>query len=288
MIVDNKDFQEQLNILKEGIDIPQLDPSKIMDSEEFNTFFNGVEVALNDITQNIRVLEDANDYLVKYVNDTIDKKYKDINDKLLNLEKNYSLYQDKNFITYNVELDSSKDILDRTGNAISTVDYVTMQSGTIDLFKNISAVEPYSVDIDKKHWSAVICFSKNAITQNNTKVGTFIIKLLEPITLNIVTCDLINCVGSFTINNSIQEYQFNSYFKPQEVSLIVVTLKSGNPSTESKSVRVNHSKGFMDNDFYGDFSISQNSEKAKEQQMAEIYYKNDVMKYLGENDGRRN
>mgnify|MGYP000418839422 FL=1 len=288
MIVDNKDFQEQLNILKEGIDIPQLDPSKIMDSEEFNIFFNGVEVALNNITQNIRVLEDANDYLVKYVNDTIDKKYKDINDKLLNLEKNYSLYQDKNFITYNVELDSSKDILDRTGNAISTVDYVTMQSGTIDLFKNISAVEPYSVDIDKEHRSAVICFSKNAITQNNTKVGTFIIKLLEPITINIVTCNLINCVGSFTINNSIQEYQFNSYFKPQEVSLIVVTLKSGNPSTESKSVRVNHSKGFMDNDFYGDFSISQNSEKAKEQQMAEIYYKNDVTKYLGENDGRRN
>ena len=78
MIVDNKDFQEQLNILKEGIDILQLDPSKIMDSEEFNTFFNGVEVALNNITQNIRVLEDANDYLVKYVNDTIDKKYKDI------------------------------------------------------------------------------------------------------------------------------------------------------------------------------------------------------------------
>lgn len=288
MIVDNKDFQEQLNILKEGIDIPQLDPSKIMDSEEFNTFFNGVEVALNNITQNIRVLEDANDYLVKYVNDTIDKKYKDINDKLLNLEKNYSLYQDKNFITYNVELDSSKDILDRTGNAISTVDYVTMQSGTIDLFKNISAVEPYSVDIDKEHGSAVICFSKNAITQNNIKVGTFIIKLLEPITINIATCNLINCVGSFTINNSIQEYQFNSYFKPQEVSLIVVTLKSGNPSTESKSVRVNHSKGFMDNDFYGDFSISQNSEKAKEQQMAEIYYKNDVTKYLGENDGRRN
>ena len=274
MIVDNKDFQEQLNILKEGIDIPQLDPSKIMDSEEFNTFFNGVEIALNDITQNIRVLEDANDYLVKYVNDTIDKKYKDINDKLLNLEKNYSLYQDKNFITYNVELDSSKDILDRTGNAISTVDYITMQSGTIDLFKNISAVEPYSVDIDKEHGSAVICFSKNAITQNNTKVGTFIIKLLEPITLNIVTCDLIN--------------QFNSYFKPQEVSLKVITLKSGNPSTEFKSVRVNHSKGFMDNDFYGDFSISQNSEKAKEQQMAEIYYKNDVTKYLGENDGRRN
>ena len=79
MITDNKDFQEQLNILKEGIDIPQLDPSKIMDSEEFNTFFNDVEVALNDITQNIRVLEDANDYLVKYVNDTIDKKYKNIN-----------------------------------------------------------------------------------------------------------------------------------------------------------------------------------------------------------------
>ena len=163
-----------------------------------------------------------------------------------------------------------------------------MQSGTIDLFKNISAVEPYSVDIDKEHGSAVICFSKNAITQNNTKVGTFIIKLLEPITINIVTCNLINCVGSFTINNSIQEYQFNSYFKPQEVSLIVVTLKSGNLSTESKSVRVNHSKGFMDNDFYGDFSISQNSEKTKEQQMAEIYYKNDVTKYLGENDGRRN
>ena len=46
---------------------------------------------------------------------------------------------------------------------------------------------------------------------------------------------------------------------------------------------------FRDNDFYGDFSISQNSEKAKEQQMAEIYYKNDVTKYLGaENDGRRN
>lgn len=285
MITDNKDFQEQLNNLKEGINIPQLDPSKIMDSDEFNTFLNGVEVALNDLTQNIRVLEDANEYLINYVNDIVDKKYKDINDKLLNLEKNYSLYQDKNFITYNVELDNSKKITDRTGNAVSSVDYTTMQSGIVDLFKNVSTTEAYSVDIDKEHGSAVICFSKNTITQNNSKIGTFIIKLLEPITLNIVSCNLVNCVGTFTINNSIQEYHFNKYFKPQEVSLIVITLKSGNPIVESKIVRANNSKGFMDNDFYGDFSIIQNSEKTKEQQMAEIYYKNDVTKYLGENDG---
>lgn len=285
MIVDNKDFQEQLNNLKEGINIPQLDPSKIMDSDEFNTFLNGVEIALNDLTQNIRVLEDANEYLINYINDIVDKKYKDINDKLLNLEKNYSLYQDKNFITYNVELDNSKKITDRTGNAVNSVDYTTMQSGIIDLFKNVSTTEAYSVDIDKEHGSAVICFSKNAITQNNSKIGTFIIKLLEPIALNMVSCNLVNCTGIFTINNSIQEYRFNKYFKPQEVSLIVITLKSGDPIIESKIVKANSSKGFMDNDFYGDFSIIKNSEKAKEQQMAEIYYKNDVTKYLGENDG---
>lgn len=285
MIVDNKDFQEQLNNLKEGINIPQLDPSKIMDSDEFNTFLNGVEIALNDLTQNIRVLEDANEYLINYINDIVDKKYKDINDKLLNLEKNYSLYQDKNFITYNVELDNSKKITDRTGNAVNSIDYTTMQSGIIDLFKNVSTTEAYSVDIDKEHGSAVICFSKNAITQNNSKIGTFIIKLLEPITLNMVSCNLVNCTGTFTINNSIQEYRFNKYFKPQEVSLIVITLKSGDPIIESKIVKANNSKGFMDNDFYGDFSIIKNSEKAKEQQMAEIYYKNDVTKYLGENDG---
>lgn len=285
MIVDNKDFQEQLNNLKEGINIPQLDPSKIMDSDEFNTFLNGVEIALNDLTQNIRVLEDANEYLINYINDIVDKKYKDINDKLLNLEKNYSLYQDKNFITYNVELDNSKKIIDRTGNAVNSVDYTTMQSGIIDLFKNVSTTEAYSVDIDKEHGSAVICFSKNAITQNNSKIGTFIIKLLEPIALNMVSCNLVNCTGTFTINNSIQEYRFNKYFKPQEVSLIVITLKSGDPIVESKIVKANNSKGFMDNDFYGDFSIIKNSEKAKEQQMAEIYYKNDVTKYLGENDG---
>lgn len=285
MIVDNKDFQEQLNNLKEGINIPQLDPSKIMDSDEFNTFLNGVEIALNDLTQNIRVLEDANEYLINYINDIVDKKYKDINDKLLNLEKNYSLYQDKNFITYNVELDNSKKITDRTGNAVNSIDYTTMQSGIIDLFKNVSTTEAYSVDIDKEHGSAVICFSKNAITQNNSKLGTFIIKLLEPITLNVVSCNLVNCTGTFTINNSIQEYRFNKYFKPQEVSLIVITLKSGDPIIESKIVKANNSKGFMDNDFYGDFSIIKNSEKAKEQQMAEIYYKNDVTKYLGENDG---
>lgn len=285
MIVDNKDFQEQLNNLKEGINIPQLDPSKIMDSDEFNTFLNGVEIALNDLTQNIRVLEDANEYLINYINDIVDKKYKDINDKLLNLEKNYSLYQDKNFITYNVELDNSKKITDRTGNAVNSINYTTMQSGIIDLFKNVSTTEAYSVDIDKEHGSAVICFSKNAITQNNSKIGTFIIKLLEPITLNMVSCNLVNCTGTFTINNSIQEYRFNKYFKPQEVSLIVITLKSGDPIIESKIVKANSSKGFMDNDFYGNFSIIKNSEKAKEQQMAEIYYKNDVTKYLGENDG---
>lgn len=285
MIANNKDFQEQLNNLKEGINIPQLDPSKIMDSDEFNTFLNGVEIALNDLTQNIRVLEDANEYLINYINDIVDKKYKDINDKLLNLEKNYSLYQDKNFITYNVELDNSKKITDRTGNAVNSIDYTTMQSGIIDLFKNVSTTEAYSVDIDKEHGSAVICFSKNAITQNNSKLGTFIIKLLEPITLNVVSCNLVNCTGTFTINNSIQEYRFNKYFKPQEVSLIIITLKSGDPIIESKIVKANNSKGFMDNDFYGDFSIIKNSEKAKEQQMAEIYYKNDVTKYLGENDG---
>ena len=51
MIKDSKDFNEQLNILKQGIKIPQLDVSKVMNSVEFNEYLNNIQIALNDLTQ---------------------------------------------------------------------------------------------------------------------------------------------------------------------------------------------------------------------------------------------
>jgi len=46
-------------------------------------------------------------------------------------------------------------------------------------------------------------------------------------------------------------------------------------------------KGFMDNAYTGTNQINKDTEKAKEQQMAEIYYKNDVTEYIGESNGGR-
>ena len=100
MIKDSKDFNEQLNILKQGIKIPQLDVSKVMNSVELNEYLNNIQVALNDLTQSTRILQDCNEYMVKYVNNTVDKKYKEFQSKLEYIEKNYSLYQNKNFISY--------------------------------------------------------------------------------------------------------------------------------------------------------------------------------------------
>ena len=43
----------------------------------------------------------------------------------------------------------------------------------------------------------------------------------------------------------------------------------------------------MDNAYTGTNQINKDTEKAKEQQMVEIYYKNDVTKYIGESNGGR-
>ena len=94
MIKDSKDFNEQLNILKQGIKIPQLDVSKVMNSVEFNEYLNNIQVALNDLTQSTRILQDCNEYMVKYVSNVVDKKYKEFQQKLEYIEKNYSLYLD--------------------------------------------------------------------------------------------------------------------------------------------------------------------------------------------------
>mgnify|MGYP000977121983 FL=1 len=93
MITDHKDFLEQLNVIKQGITIPAYDISKIMDSEEYNNYYADIEKSLNDLTGMIRSLEDCNQYMVTYVNDIVDKKYKELSDKLIALENNYSLYQ---------------------------------------------------------------------------------------------------------------------------------------------------------------------------------------------------
>ena len=100
MITDHKDFLGQLNVIKQGITIPAYDISKIMDSEEYNNYYADIEKSLNDLTGMIRSLEDCNQYMVMYVNDMVDKKYKELNDKLIALENNYSLYQNKNFISF--------------------------------------------------------------------------------------------------------------------------------------------------------------------------------------------
>lgn len=288
MIKDSKDFNEQLNALKQGIKIPQLDVSKVMNSVEFNEYLNNIQVALNDLTQSTRILQDCNEYMIKYVNKVVDKKYKEFQSKLEYIEKNYSLYQNKNFISYSPDFDDTKVVHDRDGTQISQVDYVVQQEGKIDLFKNISSTKAYSVNIDKDHGSAVISFERNMITELNKKTATFMIKLSEPIMLNYISCDLVNCTGSFTINNSINQYSFNSYFDPQEISLIVITLNSSNPEVKQKKVLYAKSKGFMDNAYAGIAYFDKGSEKTEEQRLAKIYYENDVTKYIGEANGRRN
>lgn len=288
MITDHKDFLEQLNIIKQGIKIPAYDISKIMDYEEYNNYYADIEKALNDLTGMVRSLEDCNRYMVTYVNDIVDKKYKELNDKLIALENNYSLYQNKNFISYSPDFDDTKVVYDRDGTQISQVDYVVQQEGKIDLFKDISSTKAYSVNIDKDHGSAVISFERNMITELNKKTATFMIKLSEPVMLNHISCDLVNCSGTFTINNSINQYSFNTYFDPQEISLIVVTLNSSNPEVKQKKVLHAKSKGFMDNAYAGIAYFDKNSEKTEEERLAKIYYENDVTKYIGENNGRRN
>lgn len=287
MIKDSKDFNEQLNALKQGIKIPQLDVSKVMNSVEFNEYLNNIQVALNDLTQSTRILQDCNEYMIKYVNNVVDKKYKEFQQKLEYIEKNYSLYQNKNFISYPVKLNYEREVRDRDNTIIGTVDYINQQNGLIDLFKNVSAEEAYSVEIDKEKGSCVIVFNKDAITQNNKKVATFMIKLMEPVMLNYVSCDLINCSGSFTVNNTIQKYNFNTYFNPIEISVILITLETNDFTTETKEILKKQYKGFMDNAYTGTDQINKDTEKAKEQQMAEIYYKNDVTRYIGESNGGR-
>lgn len=287
MIKDSKDFNEQLNILKQGIKIPQLDVSKVMNSVEFNEYLNNIQIALNDLTQSTRILQDCNEYMIKYVNNVVDKKYKEFQQKLEYIEKNYSLYQNKNFISYPIKLNYEKEVRDRDNTIIGTVNYINQQNGAIDLFKNVSAEEAYSVEIDKEKGSCIIVFNKDAITQNNKKVATFMIKLMEPVILNYVSCDLINCNDSFTVNNAIQKYNFNTYFNPIEISVILITLETNNFTTEIKEISKKQYKGFMDNAYTGTDQINKDTEKAKEQQMAEIYYKNDVTKYIGESNGRR-
>ena len=288
MITDHKDFLEQLNVIKQGIPMPAYDISKIMDSEEYNNYYADIEKALNDLTGMIRSLEDCNRYMVTYVNDIVDKKYKELNNKLVALENNYSLYQNKNFISYSSDFDDTKVVYDRDGTQISQVDYVVQQEGKIDLFKNISSTKAYSVNIDKDHGSAVISFERNMVTELNKKTATFMIKLSEPVMLNHISCDLVNCSGTFTINNSINQYSFNTYFEPQEISLIVVTLNSSNPEVKQKKVLHAKSKGFMDNAYAGIAYFDKGSEKTEEERLAKIYYENDVTKYIGENNGRRN
>ena len=287
MIKDSKDFNEQLNILKQGIKIPQLDVSKVMNSVEFNEYLNNIQIALNDLTQSTRILQDCNEYMVAYVNNVVDKKYKEFQQKLKNIEKNYSLYQNKNFISYPVKFNYEKEVRDRDNTIIGTIDYINQQNGAIDLFKNVSAEEAYSVEIDKEKGSCIIVFNKDAITQNNKKMATFMIKLMEPVVLNYVSCDLINCNGSFTVNNTIQKYNFNTYFNPIEVSVILITLETNDFTTETKEILKKQYKGFMDNAYTGTNQINKDTEKTKEQQMAEIYYKNDVTKYIGESNGGR-
>lgn len=276
MIISIEDFKEQIDYLENHLSVPKFESSQIMNSKLFNEYLSSLEESIESTTLAMRTLEDCGDFLETYLSELILKYDKEFKEILNSINQNQSLYQDKNYRTNLVNFNKNSIVKDRDGSELPN------KNTNIKTENDFRAIIPaenktiYSYDSSK---DGILIINKNNFSSVKTRdISEIIVKLKQPQSYNKISLEEINSDIIIYINNDPREFKPNQYFKPIKIDTLKIKLTS--KKEDSSVIQSRTSVNNFINNLNLNYSFDTNKIKENIDKKAEIYYKNDVTKYL--------
>ena len=276
MITSIEDFKEQIDYLENHLSVPKFESSQIMNSKLFNEYLSSLEESIESTTLAMRTLEDCGDFLETYLSDMILKYDKEFQDILNSINQNQSLYQDKNYRTNLVNFNQNSVVKDRDGNELPNKNINIQKENDFRAIMPAENKTIYSYDSLK---NGILIINKNNFSSVKTRdISEIIVKLKTSLLCNKINLQLVNADAIIQINNDPQEFKANEYFKPTLVDTLKIKLIS--KKEENSQILARKSVNNFINNLNSDKLSESKLMKKDVDKKAEIYYRNDVTKYL--------
>lgn len=276
MITSIEDFKEQIDYLENHLSVPKFESSQIMNSKLFNEYLSSLEESIESTTLAMRTLEDCGDFLETYLSNMILKYDKEFQDILNSINQNQSLYQDKNYRTNLVNFNQNSVVKDRDGNELPNKNINIRKENDFRAVMPAENKTIYSYDSLK---NGILIINKNNFSSIKTRdISEIIVKLKTSLLCNKINLELVNADAIIQINNDPREFKANEYFNPTLVDTLKIKLISKKEETSQILARksVNNFINNLNSDKLSESKLMKKDVDKK----AEIYYRNDVTKYL--------
>lgn len=276
MITSIEDFKEQIDYLENHLSVPKFESSQIMNSKLFNEYLSSLEESIESTTLAMRTLEDCGDFLETYLSDMILKYDKEFQNILNSINQNQSLYQDKNYRTNLVNFNQNSVVKDRDGNELPNKNINIQKENDFRVIMPAENKTIYSYDSLK---NGILIINKNNFSSVKTRdISEIIVKLKTSLLCNKINLQLVNADAIIQINNDPREFKANEYFKPTLVDTLKIKLIS--KKEENSQILARKSVNNFINNLNSDKLSESKLMKKDVDKKAEIYYRNDVTKYL--------
>ena len=276
MITSIEDFKEQIDYLENHLSVPKFESSQIMNSKLFNEYLSSLEESIESTTLAMRTLEDCGDFLETYLSDMILKYDKEFQNILNSINQNQSLYQDKNYRTNLVNFNQNSVVKDRDGNELPNKNINIQKENDFRAIMPAENKTIYSYDSLK---NGILIINKNNFSSVKTRdISEIIVKLKTSLLCNKINLQLVNADAIIQINNDPREFKANEYFNPTLVDTLKIKLIS--KKEENSQILARKSVNNFINNLNSDKLSESKLIKKDVDKKAEIYYRNDVTKYL--------
>ena len=276
MITSIEDFKEQIDYLENHLSVPKFESSQIMNSKLFNEYLSSLEESIESTTLAMRTLEDCGDFLETYLSDMILKYDKEFQNILNSINQNQSLYQDKNYRTNLVNFNQNSVVKDRDGNELPNKNINIQKENDFRAIMPAENKTIYSYDSLK---NGILIINKNNFSSIKTRdISEIIVKLKTSLLCNKINLQLVNADAIIQINNDPREFKANEYFNPTLVDTLKIKLIS--KKEENSQILARKSVNNFINNLNSDKLSESKLMKKDVDKKAEIYYRNDVTKYL--------
>lgn len=227
--------------------------TEYLDDISFNNTIENIQVILNLIYENCRVLEDINNYAKSYIKDNINTITKECYEILNSIENNVDSLRQDNFVSVNVPFENGTgSFLDRDNtvlpqNAIYknniTLSYKREENIRIDSISTSAPCKPYNSNISDllngKEYRVFYLIDAPAEDGFKEKITITFNEEREINFLNIITsnCNIEGVI--YRNNNSDNDYmltEYNLIHYPRKVKTIDIILKCDTYDTVTYSV----------------------------------------------------
>lgn len=248
MIINNTEFQNALENVKEPLTLSLSDLSAIMSSEEVNYNNTTIYDALNKLYERVRLLEDIHTYCDTYIRQQIKTKKEEFRQTIQEIERNADQFYESDRgipVSFNW---SSNQVQGRDGGVLQLMEYdngYVRPKGTVSAttknktFSHECLQTPYSITITDGRVDATYYQDTATYIYDSVRILFESPKLINFISLNTSLNVSAGCIGT---NDDETAVPLNSYFTPILSKGIVLDIIL----TQGESVDINIKKSRKD------------------------------------------